>query len=470
MTAKRSTIHAKKKNTKKQKKNQAFAIVGGAVGLLALFYVIFGVYFGSHFLPGTEAYGVSIGGLTQTAASAKVKDKLANKRFVLVDKEQTVGEATAQQLGIKQNYEQIVSDKMAAQNPWAFNRGLEQVKADGDAAADSNKIAEFVKSLFPKINDNRTVTTDASIKNKDGKFTLVKEIQGNNFAEADLREVVAEGITAGQSKIQLEDYYVKPKITTKSTVLKEAIAKLEKMAKVTVTYQLAGHTIQVPQDAVRSWSVYSDGKVSVNQTLMQQYLSSLNSQYATIGSTRNFKSTKRGTVQVAGGIYGWSVNVNSEAAQLTQDILAGANVNRTPAIQGSGYHKDGTDIGNTYVEVDKVNQHMWVYLNGVEKISTDVVTGKPGQDTPIGVFNVWSKQRNATLRGLNDDGSKYASPVDYWMPIDNTGVGLHDSPWQPKYGGDWYLAHGSHGCVNTPPKTMAKLFDLVAIGTPVIVI
>ena len=56
------------------------------------------------------------------------------------------------------------------------------------------------------------------------------------------------------------------------------------------------------------------------------------------------------------------------------------------------------------------------------------------------------------------------------MPIDNTGVGLHDSPWQPKYGGDWYLAHGSHGCVNTPPKTMAKLFDLVAIGTPVIVI
>lgn len=112
---------------------------------------------------------------------------------------------------------------------------------------------------------------------------------------------------------------------------------------------------------------------------------------------------------------------------------------------------------------------MWVYVNGAEQISTDVVTGKPNQATPSGAFFVWSKQRDATLRGLNDDGSKYASPVSYWMPIDYTGVGLHDSPWQPKYGGDWYEENGSHGCVNTPPTVMAKLYCLVPAGTPVVV-
>lgn len=24
----------------------------------------------------------------------------------------------------------------------------------------------------------------------------------------------------------------------------------------------------------------------------------------------------------------------------------------------------------------------------------------------------------------------------YWMPVDWTGVGIHDSDWQPAYGGD----------------------------------
>jgi Uncharacterized protein conserved in bacteria len=60
-------------------------------------------------------------------------------------------------------------------------------------------------------------------------------------------------------------------------------------------------------------------------------------------------------------------------------------MSRTPVIQGSGYHSNGTDIGNSYVEVDKTNQHMWVYKNGKVVVSTDVVTGLPttAHHTPI---------------------------------------------------------------------------------------
>ncbi|APT18653.1 hypothetical protein FC62_GL001118 [Amylolactobacillus amylotrophicus DSM 20534] len=463
MATRKSARHAARKSTKK------YYFLGAVLGILAILYVGFGVFYGSHFMSGTKAYGVELSGLTQKSAEQKVKDKLANKKFVLRDKKEQVAVATAASLGIKQNYQKLISDKLAAQNPWTFNKGIEEVQAEDDTAFDQDKVNQFVNSLFPQINKNRTVTTDASIKNQNGKFTLVKEVQGNNFSEDQVRAAVSEAVQKGQSNIQLKDYYVKPKLTTKSRDLKEAITKLDKMAQVTVTYQLAGHTIQVPQSTVKTWSVYSDGKVSVNQNALGQYLASLNSQYATFGSTRSFHSTKRGVVQISTGLYGWSINIAAEAAQLTADLLATKNVSRTPAIQGSGYHKDGTDIGNTYVEVDKVNQHMWVYVDGVEQISTDVVTGKPGQDTPVGVYNVWAKQRNATLRGNNDDGTKYASPVSYWMPIDDNGVGIHDSPWQPKYGGDWYLAHGSHGCINTPPATMAKLYNIVAIGTPVIV-
>ena len=55
------------------------------------------------------------------------------------------------------------------------------------------------------------------------------------------------------------------------------------------------------------------------------------------------------------------------------------------------------------------------------------------------------------------------------MPIDTTGVGIHDSPWQPAYGGTLYQTVGSHGCINTPPAIMTQLYDMVEAGIPVVV-
>ncbi|KLD59543.1 hypothetical protein WP50_17595, partial [Lactiplantibacillus plantarum] len=77
------------------------------------------------------------------------------------------------------------------------------------------------------------------------------------------------------------------------------------------------------------------------------------------------------------------------------------------------------------------------------------------------VWYIWNKEKNATLKGDNDDGSSYSQPVSYWMPIDDTGEGIHDASWQTAYGGTWYKKHGSHGCVNTPPSVMKKVFAYV---------
>ncbi len=210
--------------------------------------------------------------------------------------------------------------------------------------------------------------------------------------------------------------------------------------------------------------------MTTSNSKILSYLTKLSYRYGTVHKTRHFKTHSGSTVSVPAGLYGWSIKVTSETPILAKLVLAGKPTTRTPVIQGTGYHKDGTDIGNTYVEVSKSAQHMWVHKNGKIVISTDVVTGKPVKGTtPSGVYVVWNKQRNATLRGQNDDGSNYASPVSYWMPVDDTGVGIHDSPWQPRYGGSWYLTHGSHGCVNTPPSVMSHVYATVALHTPVVI-
>ena len=40
----------------------------------------------------------------------------------------------------------------------------------------------------------------------------------------------------------------------------------------------------------------------------------------------------------------------------------------------------------------------------------------------------------------------------------------------PKFGGEIYKTNGSHGCINTPTDIMSELYDMVEIGTPVIML
>ena len=71
-------------------------------------------------------------------------------------------------------------------------------------------------------------------------------------------------------------------------------------------------------------------------------------------------------------------------------------------------------------------------------------------------------QRNRTLRGPG-----YASFVYYWMAV-NGNIGLHDATWRRRFGGDEYKYNGSHGCVNMPKSKAGELYNMVEVGTPVV--
>ena len=87
-----------------------------------------------------------------------------------------------------------------------------------------------------------------------------------------------------------------------------------------------------------------------------------------------------------------------------------------------------------------------------------------GHGTPAGLFHVYDKQRNKVLVGED-----YECPVEYWMRLTDTGVGIHDAWWQESFGGDMYLESGSHGCINCPPYIARLLYENVKEQTPVIV-
>lgn len=100
--------------------------------------------------------------------------------------------------------------------------------------------------------------------------------------------------------------------------------------------------------------------------------------------------------------------------------------------------------------------------------STEIVSGMPGYDTVVGTFAIYEKSRNIYLNSPFP-GITYHVFVNYWMPF-YSGYGIHDSPWRSAYGGDIHLYNGSHGCSNTPPDYVAKIWDWAEVGTTVQVV
>ena len=127
-----------------------------------------------------------------------------------------------------------------------------------------------------------------------------------------------------------------------------------------------------------------------------------------------------------------------------------------------GYVNNSYLTENTIL-VDISDQVFYFYKDGKLTWSTRVVTGNEGNhNTPKGryLLKKTNFEPNRTLRGRNDDGSRYASFVNYWMPFYG-GYGFHDATWR----GSWeytptrFQGHGSHGCVNMQLEAAKKLYN-----------
>lgn len=216
------------------------------------------------------------------------------------------------------------------------------------------------------------------------------------------------------------------------------------------------------------------GKYYFDSTKLTTKINQLANKVDTLGKSYQMKVHSGETKTVQGGTYGWQITQAALAKKIMSNLKHKTNsmINLKNYVSGLGYGKP--KVNSNRVEIDLKNLMEYVYVDGKVKVKTPVMSGTVtgGNKTPQGTFYVLYKQRHATLRGNNNDGSKYASPVNYWVPITSDGVGLHDSPWQPAnvYGNPSYRSkYHSHGCLNNPPSIMGKVFANVYVNEQVII-
>lgn len=358
---------------------------------------------------------------------------------------------------------------------------LDQLFSDKEYSVDNLKIDENkFKSIIKKSdfykNGLKDKTTNAKEEyDKDSqKFVIKQEYQGTNLVLDQFVENVEKSIGKGQFKIDLttKKYYEKPTVLADDKDLNAKVKALNEYIGASVTYKMPSQKVVCDASTYKDWLKYDKEKgVSLDSSKVKSYVKELANKYDTYGKSRQFKTTKKGTITVSGGRLGYLMNQSKEVTKLTNNIKEKEKVTREP-VYSQKELSTNNGFGGSYVEVDLSSQQIYFYKNSKLVLTSACVTGNPnkGNATPAGVYHIAYKQSPATLKGRIDPKTgkrEYETPVTYWMPF-NGGIGFHDATWQSSFGGNRYLSHGSHGCVNLPKSVAATLYTYVYAGMPVI--
>ncbi|NNM78153.1 L,D-transpeptidase family protein [Sphingomonas sp. ID1715] len=119
------------------------------------------------------------------------------------------------------------------------------------------------------------------------------------------------------------------------------------------------------------------------------------------------------------------------------------------------WREAGVPAGPIWVRVDRRSQILSVF-RGPHEIGTAVILyGAPEKPTPAGRYPVLGKAAYHISRTYNAE-----MPYTLWLTRD--GIGIH--------AGNVREGAATHGCIGVPKDFARRLFDLVQVGDPVVIV
>lgn len=453
--------------------------LAACAGAAAISYTHSDDFTGNVLPEGASINGVNCSGLSYSQAEKAISEEWNSKHVQVVGK---LGETLADYTDfgctydLKDQISSVKSDHLVA----AGINHYVHLPFDAQIAMKVDKcgkdFAKNVKSSSFLNKGNVTETKDAYVDLNDPSFPIIPEVYGTKTDEDAYLEDILQAISLGNFRFEFDEtaYKAIPKVKSDDPELAKYQKFCQKYLGQKISYKLGDDSFTLTAKELESL-MKDDMSGQADPEKTAAYAAKLKEKYDIAGSERTFTSLTGKTFKVSGGDYGWIIDADAEAEQLVSDINSHKDVNREPVFlqKGQGEYSRSLTLGDTYIDVDITKQHVVYFENGKKKFECDCVTGcwVAGHSTPTGVYDIKGKGRNITLKsgGKKKDPGYYESFVSYWMPFLGNNYGLHDASWRSNFGGDIYKYSGSHGCVNLPPAKAGKLYNMISVGTIVII-
>lgn len=455
---------------------KAFLLFVIVIFQFVIAYVALAFYYRNAFEYGTWINNIYCTGKNIEEVNRELTGQFAYDGITIYDKEQNAYRISAEEIDYKYDFAESLKAYLDRQNSWLWVDCLWKVRDE-----EIRPVISYDKAIFNQYFEEMPFLAEKADENR--KLAIIRTEQGYELVDErssvldveKARQAAEDALANGETSVSLLDAgcYYDMELTPKMQDTLHQWELVKDFQDCHIVYQLGEDLIPVDASVVCDWILLKEdgsfalddaGALQLKENAIAEFVAGLAEQYDTVGCTRQFETTNRGLITIEGGIYGNKLDQEAETAYLTEAFWGKKEEVHTPAYLQTAMKQGKDDIGDTYVEIDMGEQMMYYYLNGELQIETPVVTGNTSRHmgTPSGVNYVYLKQQDRILRGEG-----YASHVNFWMPVKGN-IGIHDASWRSKYGGTIYQTNGSHGCINTPYNAMVQMYEMVEVGTPVV--
>ena len=460
-------------------------LLAAIIGAFVFYYVTQSYQYNDKFMIGTYVNGNDVSGQTVEQVEEDIRERVEDSySLTLTFRDGSKETITPEEIGYRYVSTGEVEQAMNDQNPltWVLRNMGKTVEIDvpENHTFDEAKLAEIVKAMPEFQVENVVTPTNAYLNITDkNEFEIVPETQGNAPIADAILPTLNELVTNSETEADLNDIkgsYETPTVTADNPDLVYQCDNLNKFLSTKITYKLPKDvTKTIDRGMLINWVTRQDnGYYYLDDTTIHdncaKYVADIAKEVDERHNSIPFPSTNSGTINLSCAEYGHVIDQPGETEALFKEIKECKSEEKEP-LYSLNKNVDAR-FGGTYVEADLSNQHVYYYENGQLVLDTPCVSGTKydsSRHTVLGLYSIYYKQRNRTLRGPMVNGvPSYTSFVNFWMPF-YKGYGLHDASWRGSFGGTIYYSSGSHGCINLPYNAAATLYEHTEVGTPVIV-
>lgn len=414
-------------------------------------------YHRTHFEEGTFIQGVDCSDLTVEEAKERIEEKEVELRFNDGHSIFVSGKEIGRELDTVELKSFLAQQRSEGTKEFTLSRMSFFV--------DDTKMRSYLSSLDELKAKNMHEAENAYMYiGEDGLIKISDEVYANVIDFGGACVLAWRELLRGENTILFPlATDSEPEVTASD--LHDAAEEVNTALQTEIEFELRdGSFFTLNYSVMKDW-LYEDDEgiyhLAIDENL-PDFLKSLNRQVRNLCTSMEFTTVEGKTISVP--VFGENrdtVDINAELVKIKEELASGGSYEREPIY--SRFNK--MDRHSTYVEVDKENQNVRVYENGVLTKIGDCVTGDvaTGKDTPVGVYYIWYKCTNW------DFG--YGHVSDYWMPlVSGNEIGLHDAPWRyGVFGGTIYKYNGSDGCINLPDEIAAYIFYNIGLDVPIII-
>ena len=472
--------------TEKKKFSDALAATGAffkknGIKILIILAAVFGVayiagalYYSKHFLPNTSINGRNVANETPVQVENEIKNDAEGYVLTITGRNGLTDTIKASDIDLEPVFDGSTGKLLKSQNAFDWVRAA----LGGDVALTSGSTVSYNATVLKEKVDGlvffnienvvQPVNASYSYNSGIGQYEVTAENNGSAPLRYKTLAAVENSINGLTDTMDMdaEGCYAEAYVRSDSETIAETVSELNKAMTADLKFEFGDETEELTSDVFHEWFSYGsmDG-VKLNAAKVTEWVADLAGKHDTYNKERKFHTSTNEEVTVPAGSFGWEMDQVETAKLIVEDISKGYKGTVEPVWTSKGEEFGDDDWGDTYVEVDLDNQHVWCYVDGLCVIETPCVTGNVAHvtGTPDGIYDITFKETNATLVGEG-----YQSHVNYWMPF-NRGIGLHDATWRSKFGGGIYLTAGSHGCVNLTLSAAKTIYANIEKGEPVIV-